>query len=257
MLSGCWKASRTRRRKAFTPREASGTFELFSTRMKVVLFGASGMVGQAVLRECLLDPDIQKVVSVVRKATGESHPRLEEIVHSDFFDFSPIESRLAGVEACFFALGVTSAGMSEDAYRRVTYDITVAAARTLVQLNRRMTFVFVSGAGTDSSEKGRTMWARVKGATENALLGMPFKAAYMFRPAGIQPLHGIRSRTASYRIAYALLRPIFPLLRLTLPQYVTTTERLGRAMIEAAKHGAPTRVLESIDINRLADLAGP
>jgi uncharacterized protein YbjT (DUF2867 family) len=224
--------------------------------MNVVLFGGSGMVGQAVLRECLLDPDVDRVVSVVRKATGERHPKLEELVHSDFFDFSAIESGLTGADACFFALGVTSAGMSEEAYRRVTYDITMAAARTLLDLNPGMTFVFVSGAGTDSSEHGRTMWARVKGVTENALLGMPFKAAYMVRPAGIQPLHGIRSRTTSYRILYTLLRPVFPLLRATIPQYVTTTELLGRAMIEAAKHGAPKRILESIDINRLADVAG-
>jgi uncharacterized protein YbjT (DUF2867 family) len=223
--------------------------------MKVVLFGGSGMVGQGLLRECLLDNDIEHVVSVVRRATGARHPKVREIAHSDFFDFTPIESDLAGSDASFFTLGVTSAGMSEEQYRRVTVDITMAAAATLLKVNTGLTFVFVSGAGTDSSESGRTMWARVKGAAENGLLKMPFKAAYMFRPAVIQPLHGIRSRTASYRILYTILRPVVPMLRALLPQYVTTTERLGQAMIEAAKHGAPKRILESIDINSLADIA--
>jgi uncharacterized protein YbjT (DUF2867 family) len=218
--------------------------------MKVVLFGGSGMVGQSVLRECLLDPDIGSVLSVVRKETGAQHAKLREIVYRDFIDFSAIAPQLAGADACFFTLGVTSSGMSEDEYRRVTYDITMAAAKALVSPS--MTFVFVSGAGTDSTERGRVMWARVKGAAENALLAMPFKAAYMFRPAVIQPMHGIRSRTTSYRVFYAIFRPVMPLLRALLPGYVTTTERLGKAMIEAAKRGAPKRVLESADINALA-----
>ena len=223
--------------------------------MQVVLFGGSGMVGQAVLRECLLDAGIKHVISIVRRETGTRHPKLREIVHADFFDFAPIQSELTGSNACFFTLGATSAGMSEEEYRRVTYDITMAAAATLLAVNPAMTFVFISGAGTDSSERGRTMWARVKGATENALLRMPFKAAYIVRPAVIQPLHGIRSRTASYRVLYAILQPLLPLLRAVFPQYVTTTERLGRAMLEAAKHGAPKSVLESVDINLLADVA--
>jgi uncharacterized protein YbjT (DUF2867 family) len=218
--------------------------------VRIVLFGGSGMVGQGVLRECLLDPDIDGVVSIVRSATGTQHPKLREIVHGDFYDFSSIEGELAGADACLFTLGVTSAGMAEDAYRRVTFDITMAAARSFLHANPSSTFLFVSGAGTDSTERGRTMWARVKGAAENALLAMPFRAAYMFRPAFIQPMHGIRSRTAMYRIFYAIVRPLFPVLRL-FPRYVTTTERIGRAMIEAAKHGAPKRVLESADINGL------
>jgi hypothetical protein len=141
--------------------------------------------------------------------------------------------------------------MSEQKYRRVTYDITMAAATMLLRLNPQLTFVFVSGAGTDSTERGRVMWARVKGAAENALLRMPFKGAYMFRPAAIQPLHGIRSRTTSYRIAYTIMSPLLPLLRRLFPQYITTTEKLGRAMIAVAKHGAPKQVLESKDINEL------
>ncbi|MGA3073752.1 MAG: epimerase [Bryobacteraceae bacterium] len=217
--------------------------------MRVLLFGATGMVGQGVLRECLLDPDVESVLSVGRSATGQQHVKLRELVHRDFLDFSPIESELAGFDACFFCLGVSSAGMKEEAYRRITYDFTMAAARTLARLNPNMTFVYVSGMGTDSSERGRTMWARVKGQTENALLRMPFQAAYMFRPGVIVPLHGIKSRTALYRIPYMLMAPLLPLLEAAFPKYVTTTERLGRAMIHVAKQGAAKAVLESSDIN--------
>jgi uncharacterized protein YbjT (DUF2867 family) len=219
--------------------------------MRVILFGASGMVGQGVLRECLLDPEVTAVLSIVRTSTGQQHPKLREIVHKNFLDFSSIESELSGFDACFFCLGVSSAGMSEENYRRVTYDIALAAAQALVKLNPSMTFVFVSGAGTDSSERGRVMWARVKGQTENALLRLPFKAAYMFRPGVIVPLHGIKSRTLLYRIPYAILGPILPLLKRLFPKYVTTTEKLGRAMLIAAKRGAPKPVLESSGINEL------
>ncbi|MGO8815792.1 MAG: epimerase [Terriglobia bacterium] len=219
--------------------------------MNVILFGASGMVGQGVLRECLLDPEVTSVVSIVRSSAAQRHPKLREIVHKNFLDFSPIEPELSGLDACFFCLGVSSAGVSEEKYRRVTYDIALAAAETLAKLNPKMTFVFISGAGTDSSEHGRVMWARVKGQTENALLRLPFKAAYMFRPGVIVPLHGIKSRTALYRIPYAILGPLLPLLKTLMPKYVTTTEKLGRAMLTAAKRGAPKPILESSDINDL------
>ncbi|HMD85450.1 MAG TPA: NAD(P)H-binding protein [Terriglobia bacterium] len=219
--------------------------------MRVVLFGASGMVGQGVLRECLLDPEVTAVLSIVRSGTGQQHPKLREIVHGDFRDFSSIDSELTGFDACFFCLGVSSAGMSEEDYRRVTYDITLAAAQTLAKLDPNMTFVYVSGAGTDSTEHGRVMWARVKGQTENALLRLPFKAAYMFRPAVIVPLHGIKSRTRLYRVFYAMLGPLLPLMKVLMPKYVTTTEKLGRAMLIVAKRGAPKRVLENSDINKL------
>ena len=220
-------------------------------RVKVILFGATGMVGQGALRECLLDPEVESVLAIGRTATGQQHERLHEIVHEDFCDFSPIEDKLAGYGACFFCLGVSAMGISEQWYRRVTYDFTMSAARTLARLNPNMTFIYVSGAGTDSSERGRIMWARVKGMTENALLQLPFRAQYMFRPAYIQPLHGIRTKTKLYRVFYALLAPIFPLWKALLPKYVTTTEHLGRAMIEVAKRGAPKRVLENHDINRI------
>jgi uncharacterized protein YbjT (DUF2867 family) len=219
--------------------------------VNAIVFGGTGMVGQGVLRECLLDPEIVYVLSIVRAASGQRHPKLRELVHANFLDFSSIESELAGFDAAFFCLGATSAGKTEEQYTRVTYDITMAAAEPLARLNPDMTFVFISGAGTDTTERGRVMWARVKGKTENALQRLPFKATYMFRPGVIQPLHGIQSRTALYRIPYLVLRPLMPWLRKKFPQYVTTTEQLGRAMIAAAKYGAPKRVLESADINRL------
>jgi uncharacterized protein YbjT (DUF2867 family) len=215
--------------------------------MNVILFGASGMVGQGVLRECLLDPAIEKVLSIGRSKTGQQHPKLREIIHINIADLTPIEDQLTGYDACFFTLGVSSAGMKEVDYRRITYDLTLGAAQTLVKLNPEMTFMYISGAGTG----GSTMWARVKGETENALLRLPFKAAYMFRPAFIQPLHGIKSKTALYRIPYAILGPFNSLILKFFPKYATTTEVLGRAMIKAARDGAPKRILESQDINAL------
>ncbi len=220
--------------------------------MRVLLFGASGMVGQGVLRKCLLAPDVEAVVSIVRNPTGRRDPKLRELVHTDFLDFSPIAPELQGLDACFFCAGMSSAGMSEDEYRRVTYDQTMAAAVALARFNPQMTFVYVSGAGTDSSERGRTMWARVKEKTENALLALPFRAAYMFRPGIIQPLHGIRSKTKVYRIFYTALAPVLPLLRRRFPLFLTTTEQVGRAMLEVAKHGAGKRVLETADINAIS-----
>ena len=220
--------------------------------MNVVLFGATGMIGQGVLRECLLDPDVDRVLCIGRSTIGRQDPKLREIVHKNLLDYSPIEGQLSSYDACFFCLGVSSAGMTEAEYRRVTYDIAVAAAETLVRLNPNMTFIFVSGAGTDSSETSRTVWARVKGQTENALLRMPFRAAYMFRPGAIVPMHGIKSRTAVYRIAYALAGPILPWLERRWPDQFTTTEKLGRAMLKAAKQGAPKAVLETRDIAALA-----
>ena len=219
--------------------------------MNILIFGATGMVGQGVLRECLLAPDVERVVAVGRSATGQQHPKLQDLVHKDMYDYRAIESQLTGFDACFFCLGVSSVGMKEPAYKRITYDLTMAAATVLARLNPGMTFTYVTGAGTDSSERGERMWARVKGATENALLKLPFKAAYMFRPAIIQPLHGVKSKTKSYRVFYALTRPLLPLLKRLFPQFMTTTEHLGRAMIAVATHGAPAPILETRDINRV------
>ena len=219
--------------------------------MKVVLFGATGMIGQGVLRECLLDPRISEVRSVLRHPTGQQHPKLVEIAHQDFFDYAGLEDRLSGLDACFFCLGVTSAGLGEAAYSRVTCDLTLAAATFLARHNPGLTFCYISGAGADTTERGRVMWARVKGRTENALLKIPFRSVYLFRPGAIQPLHGIRSRTRIYRILYALLAPVLPLLKRLAPDSLTTTERLGQAMIQAGLWGAPKTVLENADINRL------
>src|ERR1700730_16856414 len=207
------------------------------------------MVGQGVLRECLLDPEGESVFAIVRGATGPHHEKLHEIVHQDLSDLSAIAGQLSGYDACFFCLGVSAAGMNEQAYRRVTYDLTVSAARTFARLNPTMTFIYVSGAGTDSTERGRSMWARVKGRTENALLQVPVKAVFLFRPAYIQPLHGIRTKTRWYGAAYALMRPLYPLWKMLFPNYVTTTECVGRAMLGVTKRGFPKPVLENRDIN--------
>lgn len=223
--------------------------------MKVILFGATGTVGQGVLRECLVDPGVTAVLAVGRSATGPRSEKLREIVVGDLSDLSAVSSQLSGYDACFFCLGISSAGMTEPDYRRVTYDIAMTAAQMLAPRNPGMTFVFVSGAGADSTERGRVMWARVKGETENAILRMPFKAAYVFRPAFIQPLHGIRSRTKLYRMAYAVLGPLYPVLKRLFPGSVTTTEHMGRAMIAVARHGAPKRVLENQDINAVSPTA--
>ena len=220
--------------------------------MNIVIFGATGMIGQGVLRECLRDPDVARVDAVGRSATGVSHPKLRDVVFSDMRNFSTIESELRGVDACFFCLGVTSAGMTEPDYERVTYDIPVAAATVLGRLNPMMTFVLVSGAGADRSEQGRVMWARVKGKAENAILRMPFKG-YVFRPAVVQPLHGITSRTAIYNTGYVLLRPVMPVVRRLFRNYVLTTEEIGQAMLVVARRGAPKRVLESRDISALLE----
>ncbi len=219
--------------------------------MKVIVFGATGMVGQGVLRECLLDPDVAQVLTVGRSATGQHDPKLREIVHADMLDFSAIEKDMTGYDACFFCLGISSLGMSEDGYRRVTYDITLAAARALARLNLAMTFIYVTGAGTDSTEQGRVMWASVKGKTENDLLKLPFRAAYMFRPGAIQPLHGARSKTAWVNAIYVVTAPLWALLHRVAPKYVTTTEEIGRAMLAVAKRGYPKRILESEDFRKV------
>jgi uncharacterized protein YbjT (DUF2867 family) len=219
--------------------------------VKVILLGATGMVGQGVLRESLLDPEVESILTVGRNATVQQQEKLHEIVHNDLSDLSAIAGRLAGYDACFFCLGVSAAGMNEEAYRRVTYDLTISAATTLAKLNPTMTFIYVSGAGTDTTERGRMMWARVKGKTENALLQMPFKAVYMFRPGYIQPLHGIRTKTKWYGVFYAMMGPLYPVWKLLFPKYVTTTECVGRAMLNVARRGAPKSVLETQDITRL------
>jgi uncharacterized protein YbjT (DUF2867 family) len=219
--------------------------------MNILIFGATGMVGQGVLRECLLAPDVQSVVAIGRNPTGQQHPRLRDLVHKDMYDYSAIEPQLQGFDACFFCLGVSSVGMKEPEYKRISYDLTMAAATVLARLNPGMTFTYVTGAGTDSSERGASMWARVKGATENALLRLPFKGAYMFRPGVIQPLHGVRSKTPLYDGIYVVLSPLLSLAYRLWPTKVTTTEKVGRAMLAVARGGAPKKLLDPADINAL------
>jgi uncharacterized protein YbjT (DUF2867 family) len=219
--------------------------------MKVLLFGATGMVGYGVLHECLQAPDVVLVQIVGRSPSGISHPKLRELLHADLWNFAAVENRLSGFDACFFCLGVSASNVSAEEYEHVTYGITFAAAETLVRLNPNMTFIYVSGAGTESSEQGRTMWARVKGKTENALLRLPFKGAYMFRPGIIEPVHGATSKTSLYRVFYTLSKPLLPLLRWLLPDYVLTTDEIGCAMLKVARIGAPKKILESRDIRAI------
>ena len=221
--------------------------------MKAIIFGASGMVGSGVLMECLDDPEVAAVLVVGRSSCEVEHEKLTEVIHRDFFDYSSIRSQLTGFDACLFCLGVSSAGMSEEQYHRLTYELTLRAAETLVELNPGLIFCYVSGAGTDSTEGGRSMWARVKGKTENQLLRLPFKAAYMFRPGYIQPVKGVRSKTRVYQLFYTVLGPLYPLWKRIFPSYVTTTEKLGRAMIRVISRGYPKRVIETRDINALAE----
>lgn len=216
--------------------------------MKVLLFGASGMVGQGVLRECLRDPAVTEVLAAGRSSTGVAHPKLREVRPADLRDLAALEPELARYDACFFCLGVSAGGLSEQAYAHLTFDLTLSVARTLARVHPGMAFTYVSGAGTDSTGRGRVMWARVKGRTENALLALPL-AATMFRPAIIVPMHGERSKTLAYRMFYILAGPLLPLLRRAMPGSVTTTEHLGRAMLAAARGDAPKPVLESADIN--------
>jgi uncharacterized protein YbjT (DUF2867 family) len=221
--------------------------------MKILLWGATGMVGQGVLRECLRDPGVDQVMAVGRSAIGIEDPKFTEIVHADLASYAAIENRLRGFDACFFTLGVSSAGMKEADYDRITYGFTLAAAEVLSRLNPGMVFIYVSGAGTDSTEQGRVMWARVKGRTENALLRLPLQA-YMFRPGVIQPLDGIRSKTASYRILYTLTKPLLPVLRWMMPNQIVTTREIGQAMLNVARRGYPKRVFEIRDIRAAVNL---
>ena len=222
-----------------------------ATAMKVILFGATGMVGQGVLRECLLDRGIEAVLAIGRSSTGRTDPKLRELIRKDLFDTEVPDADLRGYDACFFCLGVSSAGMSEADYSRVTYDLTLAAANAMASANPRMTFCYFSGVGTDSSEQGRVMWARVKGRTENALLRL-FKSAYMFRPGYIQPLRGVRSSTPLYQGLYTVVAPLYPLLRRVIPKQLTTTVAVGRALIQVAAVGYAKHIIDVEDINRLA-----
>ena len=213
--------------------------------MKIVIFGATGMVGQGVLRESLVARDVEQVLAVIRTPTGVAHPRLRELRHSDFADLTPIREQLRGYDAVFYCLGVSSVGMDEAAYTRVSYDFPMAAARLFAELDPTTTFVYVSGAGTDV--RSRQMWARVKGRTEQEILAL-LPNGYAFRPGIIQPTRGVRSKTRLYNAGYTLLGPIVPLLERLAPSMVTTTDRLGRAMLRAARTGFPEHIVANADL---------
>lgn len=224
--------------------------------MNVVIFGATGMIGRGALLECLDDARVQSVLVVGRRPCGMSHSKLRELIHRDLFDLETERGTLRGYDVCLFCLGVSSTGMSESAYRRITYELTISVVTLLTELNPDLTLCFVSGQGTDATGESRFMWARVKGETENALLAMPIRV-YMFRPGFIQPLRGVRSRTKSYQAIYTLLTPAIPLLRRLFPRHVTTTVDVGRAMLRVAGEGYDRRVLETVDINGLAAATSP
>lgn len=224
--------------------------------MNVAIFGATGMIGAGVLLECLDDARVKSVLVVARRATGLRHAKLTEVLVNDFFNYDALARHFERLDACFFCLGVSSAGLAESEYTRLTYDLTLAAAEAMIRAAARpnhLVFCFVSGMGTDATETGRSMWARVKGKTENALLNLPFRAAYMLRPGFIEPMRGVRPRTGLYRALYAVGRPLVPLLRRLFPRQLTTTVNIGRAMIALADRGYARHVLEPSDINSLAN----
>lgn len=218
--------------------------------MNVLLFGATGMVGDGVLHECLADSRVDSVLAVTRSQLNVTHRKLRELRRKDFFDYRDVARDFEGIDACFFCLGVSSVGMKEQDYYHLTYDLTLSAASALANARPNATFCYVSGEGTDSSERGRSMWARVKGKTENALLALPLDA-YMFRPGFIRPRRGARSKTRWYQLMYAVLGPLYPLLYRLAPRHVTTSENLGCAMIKVATNGYTKRVLENSDINQI------
>ena len=221
-------------------------------KIKAIITGATGMVGEGVLNECLLHPDVESVLVINRKPCGVKHERLKEIILKDFFDISTIENQLSGYNACYFCAGVSSVGKKEDEYKHITSDLTLNFANTLIKIygerSRTMTFCYVSGVGTDSTEKGRIMWARVKGKTENDLLKLPFKAAYMFRPGFIKPTKGLKK---AY-MAYKFFTPFYPVIRKLFPKYVVTLREIGLAMINVTLYGSDKKILECKDIAELA-----
>lgn len=217
-------------------------------KIRAIVTGATGMVGEGVLHECLLHPEVESVLVINRKPCGVTHVKLKEILYQNFYDFSSIESQLQNYNACFFCLGVTSIGLNEQKYRRLTYDLTTHVAETLARLNPAMIFCYVSGSGTDSTEKGRSMWARVKGNTENRLMQLPFKKAHMFRPGYIHPTNGMKNTLKGY----AVIAWLYPILRKLFPGFVCTLKEIGLAMINTAGKGYEKNILEVKDIVALA-----
>lgn len=217
--------------------------------MRVIIFGSTGMVGEGVLYECLKHPSVESILVINRRECGYKHEKLKEIIHKDFSDFSPIKNELSGYDACYFCMGVSSVGMKEYEYKRITYDITMHVADTLLKQNDDLTFCYVSGAGTGSTSKSRSMWARIKGKTENDLLKLPFKAAYMFRPGYIQPTKGLKNTYKFYKV----FSPLYPLFKFLFPKYVCTLKQLGKSMINVSLKNPDIKVLECKDIVKLSE----
>lgn len=211
------------------------------------------MIGKGVLLECLDHESISEVLCIVRSSLGSDHPKVRELIHADFTDFSTISNQLAGYDACFFCLGISAAGLNEEQYKKITYDYTLSLAKTLYDISPQMTFNYVSGVGTDSTEKGRMMWARVKGKTENDLLKMGFRQAFMFRPGMIIPLRGIKSRTKSYQFMYDYFMWLVKFIKAVSPKSVVNTSQIGLAMIHSMLRGYSKNVLSPADILELAE----
>jgi uncharacterized protein YbjT (DUF2867 family) len=222
-------------------------------KIKVIITGSTGMVGKGLLLECLNNEKVESVLIINRKPVGIVHNKLIEVLHQDMYDLSAIQDQLSDYDVCYFCLGVSAVGLSEQEYKKITYDLTLSFAQTVLVTSPNITFCYISGAGTDSTEKGNTMWARVKGKTENDLLSLGFKKAYMFRPGYIQPMNGIKSKTAAYNFIYTITSPIYFLLK-KLPKYVTSTNQISTAMINIATIKPDFSVLESKDINQFADI---
>jgi hypothetical protein len=218
-------------------------------KINPIILGTTGMVGEGVLHEFLNHPEVETVLVINRRPCGIKHEKLIEIIHENFHDITAIEGQLSNYNACYFCMGVSSIGMKETEYQKITYDLTMHIANTLVKINPEMTFCYVSGVGTDSTEIGRSMWARVKGKTENDLMKLPFKGTYMFRPGYIQPIAGLKN---AYKI-YKFTGPLYPIWNTFFPKYVCTLEQLGLAMINSVLKGSDLQVLEVKDIRKLAD----
>ncbi len=221
-------------------------------KLKVIIFGSTGMVGKGVLYECIDSENVESILLINRSSLGIENTKVKEILHDDFTDFTSLETELKGYDACYFSLGVSAAGMKEEKYKKITYDFTLAAAKTLRKLNDNMTFIYVSGVGTDSTEKGRSMWARVKGKTENDIVKLGFKQAYLYRPGYIQPMKGIKSKTKLYNALYVFSKPLYPLLKLLIPNQITTTEKLGKSMINITLKPYSNKIISNRDINTIA-----
>lgn len=220
-------------------------------KISPIIFGSTGMIGQGVLLECIEDNNVEKILLVSRGTSKINHPKIKEILHRDFTDFSSLTNEFSDYDSCFFCLGISAVGLTESEYYATTYELTVRVAESILKTGKDFTFCYVSGAGTDRSEKGRIMWARVKGKLENKLLSMPFKNAYMFRPGYIQPMRGIKSKTIWYNLFYMIFKPLYFILR-SFKGIVTDTSSLGKAMIHATEYGYPTKIIESKDIYELA-----